>query len=198
MSRWAPDARGRLEDAARELFSTQGYEATTVAQIAEHAGLNRATFFRHFADKREILFGREDELAPLFSQAIRAAAPDADVPACVTTALEAADQRLTTTERPMVVLRRRIADENPEVRERGLLKIARTNAAVTEALTERGIEDLTARLAAEMLIMAFSVGLREWVDAAADGAPFSRYATTAFKAIRERAGRLGDVPALPR
>ena len=63
MSRWAPDARERLEDAALELFTAQGYENTTVAQIAERAGLNRATFFRHFTDKREILFGREDELA---------------------------------------------------------------------------------------------------------------------------------------
>ena len=60
MSRWAPDARERLETAALDLFAENGYEETTVAQIADRAGLNRATFFRHFADKREVLFGGED------------------------------------------------------------------------------------------------------------------------------------------
>src|SRR5664280_2116263 len=77
MSRWAPDARERLETAALDLFVENGYEETTVAQIADRAGLNRATFFRHFSDKREVLFGGEDMLAGLFADAIRAASPDA-------------------------------------------------------------------------------------------------------------------------
>ena len=79
MSRWAPDARERLEAAALDLFAENGYEETTVAQIADRAGLNRATFFRHFADKREVLFGGEDMLAGLFADAIRAAAPEATI-----------------------------------------------------------------------------------------------------------------------
>jgi AcrR family transcriptional regulator len=192
MSRWAPDARGRLENAALELFSAQGYDETTVAQIAERAGLNRATFFRHFADKREILFGREDELTPLLSDAIRSAAPDADVAACLGVALRAADARLTADQRPMVAQRRRIAEENLAVQERGLLKIARTTAAVAAALVDRGVDELTARLAAEMLILAFSVGLREWADASDADEPFSRHATAALDAVQDRAGRLHD------
>jgi len=58
MSRWNPNARGRLEQAAYELFLDRGYEQTTVADIARRAGLTERTFFRHYADKREVLFAR--------------------------------------------------------------------------------------------------------------------------------------------
>jgi AcrR family transcriptional regulator len=190
MSRWAPDARERLEDAALELFSAQGYENTTVAQIAERAGLNRATFFRHFADKREILFGQEDELAILFSGAIRSAPAEADVPACLLSALHAADARMTADQRPRAVARRRIADANTDVQERGLLKIARTTAAVADALADRGVDELTGRIAAELLILAFGAGLRAWINASDPAEPFSSHAATALDAIRERAGQL--------
>jgi AcrR family transcriptional regulator len=192
MSRWAPDARERLEDAALELFSGQGYENTTVAQIAAQAGLNRATFFRHFADKREILFGREDELATLLSDAIRSAPAEADVPDCLLSALHAADAMMTADQRPRAVARRRIAEENVDVQERGLLKIARTTAAAAAALADRGVDELTARLAAEVLILAFSTGLREWINAGDQAEPFSSHAATALQAIRDRAGLLRD------
>jgi AcrR family transcriptional regulator len=78
VSRWAPDARERLEAAALDLFVENGYEETTVAQIADRAGLNRATFFRYFTDKREVLFGGEDVLAGLLAEGIRAAFPGCD------------------------------------------------------------------------------------------------------------------------
>ena len=83
MARAAPNARERLETAALDLFVENGYEETTVAQIADRAGLNRATFFRHFADKREVLFGGEDVLAGLFGDAIRDASPDATLIECL-------------------------------------------------------------------------------------------------------------------
>src|ERR1700690_1781921 len=95
MSRWAPDARERLEAAALDLFAENGYEETTVAQIADRAGLNRATFFRHFADKREVLFGGEDVLAGLFGDGIRAASPGATLTECLQAALAAAAAPLT-------------------------------------------------------------------------------------------------------
>src|SRR5271167_1238546 len=95
VSRWAPDARERLETAALELFVENGYEETTVAQIADRAGLNRATFFRHFTDKREVLFAGEDILAGLFSDAIRAAGPDATVTECLQAALGAVGVAMT-------------------------------------------------------------------------------------------------------
>src|ERR1700734_1759536 len=89
VSRWAPNARERLENAALDLFVENGYEATTVAQIADRAGMNRATFFRHFADKREVLFGGEDVLAGLFADAIRAVPLGATLTECLQAALAA-------------------------------------------------------------------------------------------------------------
>ena len=63
MGRWEPDARGRLMQAALELYGERGFEQTTVAEIAQRAGLTERTFFRHFADKREVLFsGEVDDL----------------------------------------------------------------------------------------------------------------------------------------
>ena len=56
MSRWEPDARGRLEKAALALYGERGFENTTVAEIADRAGLTERTFFRYFTDKREVLF----------------------------------------------------------------------------------------------------------------------------------------------
>ena len=66
MGRWQPDAQGRLQQAALTLFAKQGFESTTVAEIAEQAGLTKRTFFRYFADKREVLFQGADELKQLF------------------------------------------------------------------------------------------------------------------------------------
>ena len=99
VSRWAPSARERLETAALDLFVENGYEETTVAQIADRAGLNRATFFRHFAEKREVLFGGEDVLAGLFADAIRAASPNATLTECLQAAFAAAEVAMTPQQR---------------------------------------------------------------------------------------------------
>ena len=143
MSRWAPDARERLETAALDLFVENGYEETTVAQIADRAGLNRATFFRHFADKREVLFGGEDVLAGLFADAIRAASPDATLTECLQAAFAAAGVAMTPQQRAKAAQRVLVVAANSEVQERGLLKHARI-AAVDQrrpARTGRGRAD---------------------------------------------------------
>ena len=75
MTRWEPDARGRLEQAALELYGERGFEQTTVAEIAKRAGLTERTFFRHFADKREVLFGGAGALQELLVSTV-ASAPD--------------------------------------------------------------------------------------------------------------------------
>ena len=125
VSRWAPDARERLEAAALDLFVENGYEETTVAQIAERAGLNRATFFRHFAEKREVLFGGEDVLAGLFADAIRAASPNATLTECLQAAFAAADVAMTPQQRAKAAQRVLVVVANSELQERGLLKHAR-------------------------------------------------------------------------
>ncbi len=121
MSRWAPNARERLENAALDLFVENGYEETTVAQIADRAGMNRATFFRHFVDKREVLFGGEDVLAGLFADAIRAAPPGATLTECLQAALAAAGAAMTPQLRPAAARRRLVVAANSELQERGLL-----------------------------------------------------------------------------
>ena len=136
VSRWAPDARERLETAALDLFVENGYEETTVAQIADRAGLNRATFFRHFADKREVLFGGEDVLAGLFAGAIRAASPDATVTGCLQAAFAAAEVAMTPRQRAKAAKRVLVVAANSELQERGLLKHARIARSISAALRD--------------------------------------------------------------
>ena len=145
MSRWAPDARERLETAALDLFVENGYEETTVAQIADRAGLNRATFFRHFADKREVLFGGEDLLAGLFADGIRGASPDATLTGCLQAAFAAAGVAMTPQQRVKAAQRVRVVAGNIELQERGLLKHARIAGSIGAALHARGADELTAR-----------------------------------------------------
>ena len=189
MSRWAPDARERLETAALDLFVENGYEETTVAQIADRAGLNRATFFRHFTDKREVLFGGEDVLGGLFGDAIRAASPDATLTECLKAALAAAEVALTPQQRAKAAQRVLVATTNIDVQERGLLKHARIAKSITDALRERGADELTSRLAAEVGVLAFNIAFESWMKAD-DGGPFSPHAVKSLNDLRVRASEL--------
>ena len=93
MGRWEPDARGRLAKAAMTLYAEQGFDQTTVAEIAERAGLTKRTFFRYFADKREVLFYGAEHLEELILTAIDAAPPGASALDTVATALAAVASR---------------------------------------------------------------------------------------------------------
>src|SRR5213592_4780274 len=77
MPRWEPGARERMVLAAVDLFTEQGYDATTVTQIAERAGLTKSTFFRHFPDKRDLLAAGQETLSRLLAEGITAAPPEA-------------------------------------------------------------------------------------------------------------------------
>jgi len=189
VSRWAPDARERLETAALDLFVENGYEETTVAQIADRAGLNRATFFRHFADKREVLFGGEDVLAGLFGDAIRAASPDATLTGCLQAALVAADVAMNPQQRAKAAQRVLVAAANSEVQERGLLKHARIARSISAALRERGADEITARLGAELGMLAFSIAVERWMGSD-DDEPFVVHAAAALRELNTRAAQL--------
>jgi AcrR family transcriptional regulator len=189
VSRWAPDARERLETAALDLFTENGYEETTVAQIADRAGLNRATFFRHFTDKREVLFGGEDVLAGLFADGIGAAPPEATLSGCLEAAFAAADAALTPRQRVKAAQRVRVAAANAEVQERGLLKHARIAGSVSAALRARGADELGARLGAEVGLLAFRIAVERWIKAG-DDEPFSLHAAAALSDLRVRAALL--------
>jgi len=189
VSRWAPNARERLIDAALDLFVENGYEETTVAQIAERAGMNRATFFRHFADKREVLFGGEDVLAALFADAILAAPPGATLAECLQAALAAAEVAMTPQLHTAAARRRSVVAANSELQERGLLKHARTIESITAALRERGTDELTARLGAQTCMLAFSVAFERWMKAN-EGEPFAPFADAALTDVQTRAAEL--------
>src|SRR3984893_7103686 len=124
MGRWEPGARGRLVVAAVDLFTEQGYDATTVTQIAERAGLTKTTFFRHFPDKREVLFAGQDTHARLLADGI-AAAPDAATPLeAVAPALDAATATFTAEQRDFGSRLRAVIAGNSELRERDVFKRA--------------------------------------------------------------------------
>ena len=196
MSRWAPDARERLETAALDLFVENGYEETTVAQIADRAGLNRATFFRHFADKREVLFGGEDVLAGLFGEGIRAAAPGATLGECLQAALAAAGAALTPQQRAKAAQRVLVVAANIEVQERGLLKHARIARSIDAALRERGFDELIARLGAEVGMLAFTIALEHWIGSE-HGEPFLAHVSPALIDLLTRAAELDQQSRLP-
>jgi AcrR family transcriptional regulator len=189
VSRWAPNARERLETAALDLFVENGYEETTVAQIADRAGLNRATFFRHFADKREVLFGGEDVLSGLFANAIRVASPEATLIECLQAALAATEVVMTPHRRTTAARRVLVVAGNSELQERGLLKHARIANSITAALRERGADELTARLGSEVGMLAFSVALGRWMEANGDE-PFPPFASAALSDLQARAAEL--------
>ena len=163
MSRWQPDAQGRLAQAALELYVERGYEQTTVAEIASRAGLTERTFFRYFADKREVLFGGSGALQELLVSTVTDAPGSMPAIDAVTVGLEAMAALLQ--ERREHSLRRQAAIvANAELRERELIKMASLSAALAAALRRRGVKDLAANLTAEAGIAVFKIAFERWID----------------------------------
>jgi AcrR family transcriptional regulator len=163
MTRWEPNGRGRLELAALALYGERGFENTTVAEIAARAGLTERTFFRHFADKREVLFSGADALQELLVSNV-AAAPDSVAPIdAVGAALEAAGA-LLQERREYARQRAAIIAANAELRERELIKLASLASAIADALRRRGVSDPAASLSAEAGIAVFRIAFERWVQ----------------------------------
>jgi AcrR family transcriptional regulator len=161
MSRWEPDARGRLERAAMELFIERGFDEATVTEIARRAGLTQRTFFRHFADKREVLFAGAGALQEFMVSAV-ASAPDSAAPIdAVAAALEAA-AGLLQERREYSRQRMAVIAANPELQERELIKLARLASAIAGALRGRGVPDPAASLAAEAGTTVFRIAVDRW------------------------------------
>lgn len=164
MGRWEADARGRLEKAALDLYGERGFEQTTVAEIAKRAGLTERTFFRHFADKREVLFGRSGELLE-FLVNTAASSPDSAAPMdVVVAALEAAGAVFNEQRRDYSRQRQAIIAANADLRERELIKLASMASAIAATLRRRGVTDPTASLTGEAGIAIFRVAFERWVD----------------------------------
>ncbi|MDH6133019.1 AcrR family transcriptional regulator [Kitasatospora sp. MAA4] len=163
MGRWEPNARGRLEQAALELYVERGYDETTVAEIAKRAGLTERTFFRHYADKREVLFGGAGVLHDLFVDAVAAAPADAAPIDAIAAALDAA-AGMFQDRREFARRRQGVITANPELQERELIKLASLSAAIAGALRLRGVAEPGASLAGEAGIAVFKVAFDRWIN----------------------------------
>jgi AcrR family transcriptional regulator len=146
-----------------ELYAERGFEQTTVAEIARRAGLTERTFFRHFADKREVLFGDAGVLQTHLVDAVAAAPASAGPLDAVAAGLEAAGAVLEER-RDFARQRQSIVAANAELRERELIKLAGLAASVADTLRARGVDDPAASLAAEAGIAAFRIAFERWVE----------------------------------
>ena len=182
MSRWKPDAEGRLTEAAFILFAEQGYEETTVAQIAEAAGLTKRTFFRHFADKREVLFNGSHELERRWVGGIETAPSGAGPMATVSAGLDEV-AALFADRHPFARTRSRIIAANPELQERELIKLQSLAGAIKAALVERGSAEPAATLAAQASVTVFHVAFARWLEQD-DPAAFGRLMDESLTELR--------------
>ena len=165
MSRWKPDPQNRLAHTALELYAERGFEQTTVAEIAQRAGLTERTYFRHFADKREVLFSGADELEELLVQAVTGAPATATPIGATIAAFETVAVALfSEARRDYVRQRHAVIVANAALQERELSKLASLSAALTIALSQRGLIEPVARLTAEVGVMIFKVAIERWVS----------------------------------
>ncbi|ADJ42747.1 TetR family transcriptional regulator [Amycolatopsis mediterranei S699] len=163
MVRWEPGAAERLQKAALELFATRGFEQTTAMEIAESVGLTERTFFRHFSDKREVLFHGQQLLVDAFLAGVDAAPPDASPMEIAASALHSATTFFPAERRAHSRLRQSIIDQNPALQERERHKLASIATTVADALRRRGVEDMTATLAAESGATVFAIAFTQWI-----------------------------------
>ncbi len=185
MGRWEPGARERLVVAAVDLFTEQGYDATTVAQIVERAGLTRSTFFRHFADKRELLVAGQETLSTLLADGISEAPASASPLEAVAAGLERASTAMGPVNRELGPRIKAAVAASTELQERDALKSVGMAAAMAAALLARGVPDPTAHLAGELGVLAFKRGYARWSEGDRDDAGgLAQHALAALKDLR--------------
>ncbi|HET9123597.1 MAG TPA: helix-turn-helix domain-containing protein [Solirubrobacteraceae bacterium] len=183
MARWEPDAIGRLQQAALELYGERGYDQTTVAEIAARAGLSERTYFRHFADKREVLFHGSEVLQEALAAAVEQAPADDPPLEAVAHGLRRIggffDERRASSRRRHEIIR-----SNPELQERELMKRGSLVIALTSALRRRGVDPQTAGLAAESGVSIFHIAYVRWV---ADGQdrPYAEHVDETLASLRD-------------
>ena len=166
MGRWAPGAEGRLVDAALELYAENGFDRTTVAEIAERAGVTERTFFRYFADKREALFAGGTHLQERMTAGIAAADPGLSP---LDAAVEGLAGAVAVIEHGFARRRNAVVAAHPALQERELLKLDAMSAAAAEALRERGAPALVATLAGESAVAIFKTAFGAWIAADVPG-----------------------------
>jgi AcrR family transcriptional regulator len=162
MARWQPDSRGRLAQAALELFAEQGYAATSPAAIAERAGLTERTFYRYFPDRRDVLFGGEDRMRERLVDAVATALPATSTGEALRRGLTGLASELQPG-RAHAQKRAQVIFAEPELTERELAKVSAWTTALAQVLTDRNLPPGTAWLAAELAMALFRAAYRLWV-----------------------------------
>lgn len=165
MSRWEPNARARLERAALDLFAERGYDAATVAEIAERAGLTKRTFFRYFTDKREVLFGGQEMLSRALTEGVTAAPGSATPLDAVGSALEAVAPLFDLNRLDIVRQRQSVIAANVELQERELLKGATLARAMADGFRARDLPEPVVHVAAELGLLALRRTFARWAAA---------------------------------
>lgn len=183
MVRWEPGARERLQLAAMDLYVNRGFEQTTVTEIAESVGLTERTFFRHFADKREVLFNGQEQLREEMLAGLTAA-PDGATPLeLVAAALDASADFFSDDRRDYSRRRQVVISAHPALQERELLKLAALATALAAGLRDRGVPEPTATLAAESGVTIFGVAFGQWIGEGESGS-FAELVREGFTALR--------------
>lgn len=181
MSRWAPNATGRLHQAALELFAERGYERTTVAQISARAGVSQRTFFRHFPDKRGALLAEDDRLRTLLIAGVQSSAASAELLETV----ERAVQGILPALPPRELIRRRqlLVAAHRHLRERELDNFASLGESLREALLLRGASTTEAHLTAGLGILLLRCALTRWASDR-DDRPWKHHVQNATRHLR--------------
>ena len=182
MGRWEPGAAGRLREAAMALYTERGYDGTTVAEIADRAGVTARTFFRHFADKREVLFAGSEMLEHQMVKALREAPPTATPMEAVVAGVLASAEFFDDIRREYSRRRAAVIASTPELRERELIKMASLTSGLTNALLDRGVDQDVAALAAETGVAVFRVSFERWI-AAPDDVPITDVIRSTLKTL---------------
>ena len=192
MGRWEPGARERLVLAAVDLFHEQGYDETTVAQIAERAGVTRSTFFRHFPDKRDVLVAGQAALSALLAEGIAEAPASAGPLDAVAEGLRRAAAVYGPMSKEIAPRLEAVVSASAELRDRSAQKAVGLAAAMEEALVARGAAPVVARLAAELGVLAHHRAFERWAaepDATTDA--MARYSVESLDELRAAAAALG-------
>lgn len=167
MSRSGEQAKRRLQEAALELWSERGYDGATTAEIAAHAGVTERTFFRHFPDKREVLFDGAAAMQAIVTIAL-AEAPAALTPMQALLRAFKAVEPFLEQNRPYLGIRHGVIAKTPALQERELAKAAILTAALSEALERRGVEGRLATLAPQTGMAVFGHAVALWSDNAGE------------------------------
>jgi AcrR family transcriptional regulator len=192
MTRWEPGARERLVVAAVDLFTEQGYDKTTVTQIAERAGVTRSTLFRYFPDKRDILAAGQETLSLLLTEGITEAPAGATPLEAVAAGLDRVSDAMGTLNRELGPRMKAAIAASAELQERHVLKSVGLATSITAALIARGVADPTAHLAGELGVLAFTRGYAEWSESDKQSErPLSYYTAAALNELRVASATLG-------